>query len=403
MTSPDAVPAQPESPATPPGACSPSSSCCPPPPPLPDSGPSGLGCLGCAILLVLLILVAWWLLPARAVSFDARAHVPATALVYVESRDVAPLATGAGQLTLWKDGQGPDALKTMRDSLASLLASELGDVRRRDVNDLIDLTAGFALAVAPGHKGELAWLGVFHMRDIEQARRILKEDLWTRIAETTVAGEKVANIQRADGSVLWHRIAGQSLIVTPDEELLRFLITCDQKAEPTLADLPVFQNGLADAQLTALFDIRSLRRRQLDQGIAARAIQSLLGMQPLLATLLPEEQVERMDPDARLVCSLAAREGQRCSLDLLVTGTAIPPRTHGFFYYAAWIVLTPIALIILTVLTIVLITLLMAAYFYVVAWWRGELSPPEVPPGAPLSPELKQDLGAKPGAERSRE
>ena len=68
----------------------------------------------------------------------------------------------------------------------------------------------------------------------------------------------------------------------------------------------------------------------------------------------------------------------------------------GICTWALWIVGSLIGIVVGLILLLVIVTLLLALYFYLVQWYRGELSPMDPPREATLSPEIKEDLQSNP-------
>ncbi len=385
------APADQPEPGAPAASTSPSS---PPPPPPVDTaeeGTSKLAWVGAVVLGVAVFLFVAWLIWGGPARLNPRTCLPANTVFCIHAPDLERLDALAHSPVLWKEGRNQEAAKHLRKDLIDHIAKALGDVRTRDVEDLLHLTRSVGIGWAPGETGALRWIIVLSVQDVRKAESILKNDLWPMQTQTAMDETRATRVQRTDGTSLWYTTLRNGLVLTPDKNLIRFASPLPDEQDQTLASLGLFVEDEEEAAIYGMVDLRSLRLRQF--AVESRVKKLFLG-ETMWASIFNKEQTHRLQPEGRWVFTVrGGEEPPRTTMRLAaVSGT----EAHGFLYYAAWVILTPIALILLTLLTIIALTLLLALYFYVVAWWKGELSPPAPTPTPELSPELNEDLGRKP-------
>lgn len=165
---------------------------------------------------------------------------------------------------------------------------------------------------------------------------------------------------------------GNYLALSRSQEMIAAVVDCKLGKARSLADI----DGVAQAEST-------------QSALLVRYVA------PAQANLLfPGVDENAFRPESAVLSVVRpAADGLLMASTVVDRGDAANPAEHGFFYYVGMTILLILSLVIGLPALFLLTTLLLAGYFYLMAWWRGEVVPLEPYELPELSKQMKEDLG----------
>lgn len=374
------------------GESVPKDSCLPPPPPPVSGGSSACGCDACGgwkaflwgILIVLVVLLAWSFWTARSDSAMAQL-VPAEAVLYLEANDIEGIGMALAASPLWKEHEGGAGVRELQDKGFEQVALALGSVRERVARDLVRHADAFAIGYVPGDGGSLDWIAALRTSNEAALLDVLRKEVASEREKVRIGGEDVERLTLFHGGNLHVLSRNGHVVLTPSARQVEFLLA-KRGTRASVADLGVIPESSVPA-LHILTSVQPLVKEVYGQGLLDRIPAFLPSLEPRVPLS------ERINPNARLRASLRFPAG-RAELDTtMLAPEEVRPRGRGLLSYLLWTVLILVLIVIAIPLVFLVSVLVLAAYFYLMAWWRGELSPSSPPTPKPLSPQAREDLG----------
>ncbi len=168
--------------------------------------------------------------------------------------------------------------------------------------------------------------------------------------------------------------ANNTVILTRSKDLLEKMLNCQQGKEQSLADIGLSWPDETGQRTVACMYV-----------VPSQSNFFFLNLNPSLYR-----------PDAAMFSAFnLAQDGFIVNVRVINNGKIVGDNGHGVFYYIGVVLLIALIIVVGAPVAFLLATLLLALYFHLMARWKGELIPIEPAELPELSPQMKEDLGAK--------
>lgn len=347
--------------------------------------PWGLRIGGGIAVLVLILLAVWIARRGERLPPPSRLFPPDT-LLFIECPDVEKVEATLASLPLWKEDRGEAVLSALRNEGLDRISEALGRISVRPLDKLVEGLRGIAVAMVPNPLGSRPhWAMILDFPPSLKPRELLRKEIDLPSASLLLEEWKAERIRLPNDAVLFLAETGSRLILVEDDRLLEKILRATKEKRISIEDYAPFATLTPSSPPPLLKGFIHPQQSHFPS-----ILSSFLAASPSSASW-----ISHLAPEARLVFSLGKKKGS------LYLETAVihlsphaPPRTRSFFDLLFWIVVTPILLIVAAFLLFLLVMAALALYYHLLAWYRGELSPPTPPTLPPLSPQLQEDLAS---------
>ncbi len=363
------------------GGPSPSS----PAPAATSSAPSDLRRLTWALLALAVLLIIWLVWP-RGGDFDPQRFFPPRTKFFLQCNDPQPLGKALARLPLWKEGEGEAGVHGLWKWWLDKGERHLG-VDALDLERLASGARGVGAGLVPrrdkaGYDLLLVLAPENPSAMLAQIKQAAAEELEpVAVPETSY---EFLRFKLENGKMFHVLVLEHHLLLSAQKERLTFALQALNENEPGLGDTAVMPRHTERGAVRVMIDPRA----------------DPLSGQPLGYFLrenlrLGLDLTRHMREEARLVWTLRpqAPHGLRAETRVVLAREAV--KRHGVLYYLGWTFLIVVLIVLAIPVLFIVLSLLMACWFYLVAWWNGELTPPKPEAAPELSPELRADMGDK--------
>ena len=343
-------------------------------------GVGGVGSLA-MVGLVLIVVLTVLIVKSQSKEDDVLSFAPADSFFALEVENIDGAAGMLAATPIWKgDGLSKEVII---NELASWFGPD-GDIIQRFVGNINSVT--FIESFVDRKPQKMLVMKVGNTWDIESyfKREYSKVSTPVKFAPSMRGLE----ITRPDKSVFYLKKLANFVIIAESKELLIRSLAAYKKDQLSLAECNIHfgdgDDGMPRVRLYAAINSFYINYPQKREMIPPKIYNMIAGDSAFLY-------------EATINSNGFVAEGKfiRSEAATYASGSEMQQNSQrGFFGTILWIIFIVVLIVIAIPILFLISTLLLALYFFLIAWWKGELVPVD-PPLKDLSSHLKEDLGVK--------